>query len=246
MLISCKFIENTQVIDKYKYNGGVYMAFIELKNISRIYKTRYSKVTALDNINLQVDKGDFLAIAGQSGSGKSTLMNILGCLDLATSGKYFLDNTNISSLNENQLSYIRNKQIGFVFQSFNLISHLTAIENVELPLIYRKINKKNRRDIAEQALENVGLSNRKNHKPYELSGGQQQRVAIARAIALSPPIILADEPTGNLDSSSSNEIISMLNSLNENGTTIILITHDNNIANNCKRKIIISDGKIKN
>lgn len=222
------------------------MSLIELINISRIYKTKYSTVKALDNISLKVEKGDFLAIAGQSGSGKSTLMNILGCLDLATSGKYFLDGIDVFSMSENQLSGVRNNEIGFIFQSFNLIPHLTAVENVELPLIYRKINRKSRREIAEKALDKVGLSLRENHKPCELSGGQQQRVAIARAIALSPPIILADEPTGNLDNSSSKEIISMLNNLNYNGTTIILITHDNTIANSCKKKIVISDGKIKN
>lgn len=220
------------------------MSLIELKEINKIYKTKYSNVKALDNINLKVEKGDFLAIAGHSGSGKSTLMNILGCLDLATSGTYLLDNINVFGMNENQLSTIRNRKIGFIFQSFNLISHLTAVENVELPLIYHKINRKSCREIAEKSLDKVGLSLRKNHKPCELSGGQQQRVAIARAIALSPPIILADEPTGNLDSKSSKEIISMLNNLNDNGTTIILITHDNTIANSCKQKIIINDGKI--
>ncbi|MBQ5562022.1 MAG: ABC transporter ATP-binding protein, partial [Clostridia bacterium] len=209
--------------------------------------TYYSKndtVHALQNININISRGEFVSVIGQSGSGKSTLMNILGCLDTPTSGKYLLDNIPVSVMKESQLSFIRNNIIGFIFQSFNLIPSLNAIENVELPLIYRGIKKSKRRQLAVDSLKMVGLEKRLLHKPFELSGGQQQRVAIARAVAAKPKVILADEPTGNLDISSSNEIMDILKGLHSQGATVVLITHDNNIAKMAQRCIKISDGKI--
>ena len=200
---------------------------------------------ALDHINLEIERGEFVAIIGQSGSGKSTFMNMLGCLDVPTSGEYLLNGTDVSTMTDNQLSAIRNKEIGFIFQGFNLISNLTAVENVELPLIYRGIDKKTRRKLATEALEMVGLQHRMTHKPSEMSGGQQQRVAIARAIAAKPPVILADEPTGNLDSASSKEILGILKKLHGGGRTVILITHDDGIAAQAKRVVRIMDGKIE-
>ena len=197
---------------------------IEIKNIFKIYNTGYAKVYALSDVSLNINRGDFTAIIGKSGSGKSTLMNILGCLDVPTSGKYFLDGEEVSKLSERKLSYIRNKVIGFIFQSFNLVPTMTALENVELPLIYRKTEKKKRHTLAVSALEMVGLSERMNHRPFELSGGQQQRVAIARAIATEPPLILADEPTGNLDAGSSDEIMRILSELHNSGKTVVIIT----------------------
>ncbi len=217
---------------------------ILLSEIFKVYNTNGGSICALSNINLKIERGSFTAIVGQSGSGKSTLMNILGCLDTPTSGKYFLDNKPVSNMKEKDLTFIRNNVIGFIFQSFNLISTLNAIENVELPLIYRKTEKKERRRLAMCALERVGLSNRISHRPNQLSGGQQQRVAIARAIAAKPQIILADEPTGNLDRKSGNEILEILKEMNTDGTTIVLITHDNNIAKQSQRCIRISDGKV--
>ena len=186
-----------------------------------------------------------MAIIGQSGSGKSTFMNMLGCLDVPTSGKYFLNGTDVSTMADNDLSEIRNREIGFIFQGFNLIPNLTAEENVELPLIYRGIDRKTRRKLALESLHMVGLDKRVSHKPNEMSGGQQQRVAIARAIAAKPPVILADEPTGNLDSASSKEILAILKDMHRNGRTIILITHDNGIAAQAKRVVRIMDGKIE-
>lgn len=218
--------------------------FIEIKNISKVYTTGCTEVHALSNVNLDINKGDFTAIIGKSGSGKSTLMNILGCLDVPTSGKYFLDGEEISTLGERKLSYIRNKIIGFIFQSFNLVPTMTALENVELPLIYRKTERQKRHTLAVSALEMVGLSERMNHRPFELSGGQQQRVAIARAVAAEPPLILADEPTGNLDVGSSMDIMRILSMLHDSGKTIVLITHDNTVADKADFKIEISDGKI--
>lgn len=217
---------------------------IEIKNIFKIYNTGYAKVYALSDVSLNINRGDFTAIIGKSGSGKSTLMNILGCLDVPTSGKYFLDGEEISKLSERKLSYIRNKVIGFIFQSFNLVPTMTALENVELPLIYRKTEKKKRHTLAVSALEMVGLSERMNHRPFELSGGQQQRVAIARAIATEPPLILADEPTGNLDAGSSDEIMRILSELHNSGKTVVIITHDNSIAAMADKRIEISDGRI--
>ncbi len=202
------------------------------------------KIKALDNVSLQISKGEFVAITGQSGSGKSTIMNILGCLDKPESGTYILNGQDVFRANGKKLSQIRNREIGFIFQSFNLISSLSAEENIELPLIYRGIKKAERRILAKNALAMVGLENRADHLPGQLSGGQQQRVAIARAIALSPPLILADEPTGNLDAASGKEIMSILLNLNKEGKTIVMITHDNAIASVIPKQIKISDGKI--
>ena len=198
----------------------------------------------MDHVSVQIHEKEFVAIIGQSGSGKSTLMNMLGCLDVPTSGTYMLHGQDVSHMSDDELSDIRNKEIGFIFQGFNLIQNLTALENVELPLIYRGVGKKERIELAENALKKVGLEKRMDHKPSEMSGGQQQRVAIARAIAQAPPIILADEPTGNLDSGSSREIMQILKELHEEGRTVILITHDNEIAAQAKRVIKILDGKI--
>lgn len=224
---------------------GSKKALVTVKDICKIYNPGENEVRALDNVSLSIDKGEYVAIIGQSGSGKSTLMNMLGCLDTPTSGEYYLNGSDVSALSDDELSDIRNKEIGFIFQGFNLIANLTAIENVELPLIYRGVSKKERNDLAVEALKMVGLSHRMDHKPSEMSGGQQQRVAIARAIAAKPPVILADEPTGNLDSASSKEIIAILKGLHRDGRTVILITHDNEIADQAKRVIRIIDGKIE-
>ena len=218
---------------------------VEIKDVCKIYNPGENEVRALDHVNVSIEEGEFVAIIGQSGSGKSTLMNMLGCLDVPTSGLYRLHGTDVSELNDNELSDIRNREIGFVFQGFNLIPNLTALENVELPLIYRGVGKAKRVELARLALEKVGLGHRMNHKPAEMSGGQQQRVAIARAIAQAPPIILADEPTGNLDSRSTQEIMGILKELHEDGRTVILITHDNEIAERAKRVIKIKDGKVE-
>lgn len=217
---------------------------IKMRNISKIYNTGCAEVHALSDISLTVEKGDFTAIVGKSGSGKSTLMNILGCLDTPSKGEYFLEGEEISTLGEQRLSYIRNKVIGFIFQSFNLIPTMTAFENVELPLIYRKTDKNKRQNLARNALDMVGLSNRMNHRPFELSGGQQQRVAIARAIAAEPSLILADEPTGNLDMNSGADVMRILSELNSAGKTIVLITHDTSVAEKAAKQIEISDGRI--
>lgn len=224
--------------------GDFMSGLIEVKNLCKLYKTKSSTVYALRDINLTVNAGDFTAIIGKSGSGKSTLMNMLGCLDTPTSGEYILDGRIVSDLDEKRLSYIRNFVIGFVFQSFNLIPTMSAVENVELPLMYRGVEKNERHRLAVDALETVELGDRISHLPCELSGGQQQRVAIARVIASSPPIILADEPTGSLDSKSGAEIMRILKELNNSGKTIVLITHDNNIASQAKNRIHIHDGKI--
>jgi len=218
---------------------------IQIEDICKIYNPGENEVRALDHVSLTVNTGEYVAIIGQSGSGKSTLMNMLGCLDVPTSGEYILNGQNVSHLTDDQLSDIRNQEIGFIFQGFNLIPSFTAIENVELPLLYRGVGKKERHDLAVKALTKVGLSKRMEHRPSEMSGGQQQRVAIARAIAQAPPVILADEPTGNLDSASSKEIIQILKELHKEGRTVILITHDNEIANQAKRVIRIKDGKIE-
>ncbi|NLJ16836.1 MAG: ABC transporter ATP-binding protein [Clostridiales bacterium] len=217
---------------------------ISLENIDKHYKMGNNIVKALDNVSLMVEKGEFIAVIGQSGSGKSTLMNIIGCLDTPTCGKYLLENCMINCVKDNEISEIRNKKIGFVFQGFNLIPTLTAFENVELTLIYRKMNKHKRQKLVEQALSSVGLTSRMFHKPHELSGGQQQRVAIARAIVGSPSIILADEPCGNLDSNSGAEIMEIFHQLNKKGNTIILITHDNNSAKTADRILVMRDGKL--
>lgn len=217
---------------------------VQVNQISKIYNPGENEVRALDKVTLTINHGEFVAIIGQSGSGKSTLMNMLGCLDVPTEGSYYLNGQDVSNLSDNELSDIRNREIGFIFQGFNLIPNLTAFENVELPLIYRGMGKKERRQLAKESLEKVGLANRMNHKPAEMSGGQQQRVAIARAIAAKPPVILADEPTGNLDSKSSAEIIQILRAMHSEGRSIILITHNNDIANDADRVIRIKDGKI--
>ena len=217
---------------------------IEIRDMCKIYNPGENEVRALDHVDLKIDRNEFVAIIGQSGSGKSTLMNMLGCLDVPTSGTYILNGQDVSNLTDDDLSDIRNREIGFIFQGFNLIAGLTALENVELPLIYRGVPKKERIRLSEIALEKVGLKARMDHKPSEMSGGQQQRVAIARAIAQAPPVILADEPTGNLDSGSTKEIMEILKGLHAEGRTIILITHDNEIAGRAKRIIRIMDGKI--
>ncbi len=220
-------------------------ALVEIKDVCKIYNPGENEVRALDHVSVTIEEGEFVAIIGQSGSGKSTLMNMLGCLDVPTSGLYRLHGTDVSELNDNELSDIRNREIGFIFQGFNLIPNLTALENVELPLIYRGLGKAKRVELSKLALEKVGLANRINHKPSEMSGGQQQRVAIARAIAQAPPIILADEPTGNLDSRSTQEIMGILQALHDEGRTVILITHDNEIAERARRVIKIKDGHIE-
>ncbi len=219
---------------------------INVSSLSRQYTLGSGAVHALSDINLRVKRGEFVAIIGKSGSGKSTLMNILGCLDTPTSGTYFLNGRDISSLSKKELSKIRNREIGFIFQGFNLLDKLTAVENVELPLIYARTPRKERRETAISALCSVGLSERLFHKPCELSGGQQQRVAIARAIAQNPSVILADEPTGNLDASSGREILDILATLHRDGATIVLITHDASVASEADRIIEISDGRIIN
>ena len=217
---------------------------IEIRNMCKIYNPGENEVRALDQVDLQIDRHEFVAIIGQSGSGKSTLMNMLGCLDVPTSGTYYLNGQDVSHLTDDELSDIRNREIGFIFQGFNLIANMTALENVELPLIYRGVPKKEREELSRTALKKVGLEKRMDHKPSEMSGGQQQRVAIARAIAQAPPVILADEPTGNLDSGSTKEIMGILKELHKEGRTVILITHDNEIAARAKRIIRIMDGKI--
>lgn len=218
---------------------------IDVRQMSKIYhEGKENEVRALDNISLSVPWGEFLCILGQSGSGKSTLMNILGCLDIPTYGSYYLNGQAVSDMKPSVLANIRNREIGFIFQGFNLIPALTALENVELPLIYRGLGKEERHHLAVDALMAVGLGKRLSHRPSEMSGGQQQRVAIARAVAAKPPIIMADEPTGNLDSSSGLEIMQQLTALNEQGTSIILITHDNHLAQMAKRIVTIQDGHI--
>ena len=218
---------------------------IELRNVYKIYgEGLESEVRALDGVSLTIDRGEFTAIVGQSGSGKSTMMNVLGCLDIPTYGDYILNGTDVRELTDEELSRIRNKEIGFIFQQYNLIQNLSVLENVELPLIYQGVDPIDRREMAMEALERVGLAERYRHKPTEMSGGQQQRVAIARAIATHPPIIMADEPTGALDSRTGLEVLDFLCQLNREGSTIILITHDNGIAATARRIVRMSDGKI--
>ena len=217
---------------------------IKIEDMCKIYNPGENEVRALDHVSLTIGEKEFVAIIGQSGSGKSTLMNMLGCLDVPTSGSYLLHGKDVAEMLDDELSDIRNQEIGFIFQGFNLISSLTALENVELPLIYRGLGKKQRTELAKEALRKVGLEERMTHKPSEMSGGQQQRVAIARAIAQAPPIILADEPTGNLDSHSSVEIMEILKSLHREGRTVIVITHDPGIAAKASRIVHIMDGKI--
>ena len=217
---------------------------IEIKDIYKIYSDGDSEIRALDGVSLNIKKGEFVAIVGSSGSGKSTCMNIIGCLDIPTSGTYFLNGNDVSKMDEKSLAHIRNRELGFIFQQYNLIPKLTVIENVELPLLYKGLKQQERRERASKALERVGLLDRATKYPSQLSGGQQQRVSIARALAGEPPVILADEPTGALDSKTGNEVIEFLKKLNAEGTTIVLITHDNSIAERIKRVVRIHDGKI--
>lgn len=234
------------IADKLRCREEEMGALVEIRDMCKIYNEGEgdNEVRALDNVNLSIGEHEFVAIIGQSGSGKSTLMNMLGCLDVPTRGKYYLHGMDVSKMSDNELSDIRNQEIGFVFQGFNLIAGLTALENVELPLIYRGVKKEERDRLSNAALDLVGLESRKGHKPSQMSGGQQQRVAIARAIAQAPPIILADEPTGNLDTNSSRDIIRIIKKLYEDGRTVILITHDPGIAAQAKRIVTIIDGKI--
>lgn len=220
------------------------MSLIRIRKLTKSYHTAAGEVRALDGLSLDINRGEFVAIVGQSGSGKSTLMNILGCLDTPTGGTYELEGRNTAHCSAAALADIRGRRIGFVFQGFHLIPSLSALENVELPLIYRHIGREERRRRAVESLQRVGLADRLHHRPAELSGGQQQRVAIARAIAMAPPLILADEPTGNLDSHSGEEVMALLHRLNREGRTVVLITHDNAIAASLPRRIRIGDGKV--
>ena len=218
---------------------------IELRNVYKIYSEGLeSEVRALDGVSLEIERGEFVAIVGQSGSGKSTMMNVLGCLDIPTRGDYFLNGTDVRELTDKELSRIRNKEIGFIFQQYNLIQDLTVLENVELPLVYQGVSADDRREMALAALERVGLAERVKHRPTQMSGGQQQRVAIARAIAANPSIVMADEPTGALDSRTGLEVLAFLQKLNREGTTVILITHDHGIAATARRCVRLTDGRI--
>ncbi len=217
---------------------------ISMSNITKVYSIGGEEVRALDGANLTIREGEFVSIIGPSGSGKSTLMNIIGCLDVADSGEYILDGQSIEQYSEEELARIRNKKIGFIFQSFNLLSRMSALSNVELPLIYQRLHMSERREKAQRALDRVGLSDRSGHKPSELSGGQQQRVAIARALATDPAILLADEPTGNLDSKTGDDIMALFHELHNAGDTIVLITHNEDIAKQAQRRIRIMDGRV--
>ena len=219
-------------------------SMIEIKDVTKVYQMGETEVRALDGVDISITEHEFVSIIGPSGSGKSTLMHVIGCLDVPTAGQYFLDGEEVSHLTENKLAQIRSRKIGFVFQQFNLLSRLSSLENVELPLIYQGVGVRERRERAMDALTRVGLGERSHHKPSELSGGQQQRVAIARALVSDPPLILADEPTGNLDTHSGEEILSMLTELHSKGNTIVMITHDMEVAEATARMIHIRDGKI--
>ena len=220
------------------------MALIEIRELRKIYEMGSEQVRALDGVDLDVERGEYVAIMGASGSGKSTLMNLVGCLDTPTSGSYRLADTPVEELDDEQLAAIRNREIGFVFQTFNLLNRTTALENVELPLVYAGMSRKVRREQAKRALERVGLGDRMDHKPNELSGGQRQRVAIARALVNEPSILLADEPTGNLDSATSEEIMVLFDELHRAGNTILLVTHETDIAAHAQREVMLRDGKV--
>lgn len=217
---------------------------LEVKNVSKVYENGTVKTVALDNVSFKIEKGEFVAIIGPSGSGKSTLMHILGALDIPTSGEYLLNNTNIEHMNDDELAEIRNKEIGFVFQAYNLLARSSALKNVALPMMYAGIPKKERYQRALEALQAVGLDDKLNNQPNQLSGGQKQRVAIARALAMNPSILLADEPTGNLPTKQSGEIMDIFDKLNKDGHTVLVITHEDTIAARAKRVISIVDGKI--
>ena len=218
---------------------------IRVKNMYKIYNPGENEVRALDDVSLEINQGEFIAIVGHSGSGKSTFMNMLGCLDTPDSGEYFLDGKDVANLSDNELSDIRNHKIGFIFQGFNLIPNLDALGNVELPLIYRGLGKQQRKEIAGEALSKVGLENRMDHRPNQLSGGQMQRVAIARAIVNNPKLLLADEPTGALDSKSGAQVMELFQKLNDEGVTVLMITHDPDIAAHAKRVVMIRDGELQ-
>ncbi len=220
------------------------MTLIDIEGVKKIYDLGAEKIHALDGVSLKIERGEYIAIMGPSGSGKSTIMNILGCLDTPTSGSYYFEDEEVSKMDDNQLAGIRNQKIGFVFQTFNLLPRISSLQNVELPLIYGGVSLESRRERAELVLERVGLGDRMNHKPNELSGGQRQRVAVARALANEPSIILADEPTGNLDSKTGEEIMVLFNQIHEAGNTIILVTHEEYIAENAHRIIRLHDGLI--
>src|SRR6059036_3162014 len=217
---------------------------IEMHELTRVYQLGPQEIHALSGIDLIVNHGEYVAIMGPSGSGKSTLMNSIGCLDRPSAGKYILDGTPVEDMNDDELAAVRNKKIGFVFQTFNLLSRTTALQNVELPLVYAKIGRAERREMAEEALTAVGLGDRMNHQPNELSGGQRQRVAIARALVNKPSLLLADEPTGNLDSQTGREILDLFRELSSRGNSIIMVTHEDDVAREAKRIIHIRDGKI--
>jgi putative ABC transport system ATP-binding protein len=218
---------------------------VDVRQLTKVFGSGETEVHALRGLDLQIARGDYVAIMGKSGSGKSTLMNILGCLDISTSGSYLLDGIDVSDLGEDELSLVRNRKIGFVFQSFNLIARMTAQANVELPLAYRGVSLPERRARAREVLELVGLAGRTDHEPAKLSGGQQQRVAIARALVGNPPLILADEPTGNLDSASTGDVLSMLDDVNRLGRTVVVITHEDDVAHRAQRVIRLVDGRIE-
>jgi len=225
-------------------NNGNGTHLIEMHELTRVYQLGPQEIRALSGVDLIVEQGEYVAIMGPSGSGKSTLMNIIGCLDRPTAGKYILDGTPVESMDDDELAAVRNKKIGFVFQTFNLLARTTALQNVELPLVYAKIHRVERRKLAEEALSAVGLGDRMNHQPNELSGGQRQRVAIARALVNKPSLLLADEPTGNLDSQTGHEILDLFRDLHSRGNSIIMVTHETDVASEAKRVIHIRDGRI--